>query len=149
MSKYKPLTEALAGRTDDRWTVRFEELEKHLGFALPKAARERAAWWANEEVEPKPHARAWLDKGYRTEALDLKGEEVTFVRHREVGGAEPTEASKAPDPTAHDVMAAAEAVYVRDKATETAKKVGIVAAVLGVLGGAGLVAARILGRRRA
>jgi hypothetical protein len=147
MSKYKPLAEALDGRADDRWTVRFEELEKHLGFGLPKAARERAAWWANDETEPKAHARAWLDRGYRAEALDLKGEEVTFVRHRPVGDAAP-DTPKAPDPTAHEVMAEAEAVYARDKATETAKKVGLAAALLGVAGGAGLLVARLLGRRR-
>lgn len=158
MSKYKPLSEALGERGDDRWTLKFEDLEKQLGFSLPKAARERAGWWANDETEPKAHARAWLDRGFRAEALDLKGGEVTFVRHRPIGDArEPALAPGAPvaaagsasnDPTAAEVMAAADKAYGRDRAAEAAKKAGIVAAAVGVLGGAGLLIARLIGRRR-
>jgi hypothetical protein len=147
MSKYKALSNFLADHGGDSWKVSFDHLESLLGISLPRTAREKASWWENDDSSPKPHAKAWLDQGFRTSALDMAGGEVTFVRHRAVGetAAQP---GREPDPTAHEVMAAAEAVYEREKAAETAKKVGIVAAALGVLGGVGLVALRLLGKRK-
>ncbi len=141
MSKYKPLADILGGHVHDSWKVTFDELEKALGFALPKTAREKADWWRNDHAAPKPHAKAWLEAGWLAEAVDLAAGHVTFTRR-------PATLQVAPDPTAHEVMAAAEAEYEKSRAVATAKKVGVVAAVVGVVAaGVGLIAARVLGRK--
>ena len=141
MSKYKPLADFLGGHVPDTWKVSFDELETTLGVALPKAARANAAWWSNEVDGAKAHAKSWLDAGWQA-AADLAGGHVTFTR-----GAPPL--SVAPDPTAHEVMAAAEAAFEKTRAVETAKKVGIVAAVVGVVAaGIGLVATQFRGRKK-
>lgn len=141
MSKYKPLSDFLGGHVPDTWKVGFDELEKTLGSTLPKMARDKAAWWSNEASAAKAHTKAWLDAGWHA-AVDLAGGHVTFTR-----SAPPLPV--APDPTAHEVMAAAEAAFEKGKAVETAKKVGVVAAVVGVIAaGVGLAAARLMGRKR-
>lgn len=59
-------------------TLSFSEIEKILGFALPSSAYKHEALWANS----KSHsiALAWLNAGYYTEQLSLKGETVMFKR---------------------------------------------------------------------
>lgn len=78
MSKYQPLSDRLGRAKGDDWRVSFADLETTLGFPLPKAARSGGSWWANDPA--KAHNRAWLDKGWRVEAVDRKGEAVTFRR---------------------------------------------------------------------
>ncbi len=48
-SKYKPLAEFLARAPDDQrdLTLSFLELEKLLGFSLPKSAVDYRQWWGN------------------------------------------------------------------------------------------------------
>lgn len=144
MSKYKPLSDFLASHGADSWTTGFDGLERILGGALPKTAREKAAWWDNDPEAAKPHAKAWLDQGFQAEALDLAAGEVTFRRRRPLD-----EPAAEPDATAHEAMAAAGAQYEKAKAVDAAKKVGVVAAALGVLGGVGLLALRLVGKRKA
>lgn len=140
MSKYKPLADFLGAHAADIWKVTFDDLETALGFSLPKAARSAAAWWANDTDADKPHKKAWLGAGWRTEDVDLAKGAVTFRR-----GA----TSAAPDTTAHAVMAAADAQFEKVKTAEKAKKAGLVAAVVGVVAaGAGVVAAIVLGRKK-
>jgi hypothetical protein len=57
----------------------FREIERVLGFKLPKSAYEHEAWWSNN-ANGHSHARAWLKFGWRTEAVDLAGRKVTFRR---------------------------------------------------------------------
>lgn len=141
MSKYQPLADFLGGHVPDTWKVSFDELEKTLGSTLPKTAREKASWWSNEVDGAKAHAKAWLDAGWQA-AADLTAGHVTFTR-----GAPPL--AVAPDPTAHEVMAAADAAFEKGKAVETAKKVGVIAAVVGVVAaGVGVVATLVLGRKK-
>lgn len=79
MSKYEPLPQFLGsvGSTAHRMT--FSEIERVLGFKLPKSAYEHEAWWSNNAMGHS-HARAWLKFGWRTEAVDLAGRKVTFQR---------------------------------------------------------------------
>jgi len=63
MSKYKPLSDRLAGSTACEWRVSFAELAAMLGLALPKAARSGRNWWANEPA--KSHSRAWIVRAGR------------------------------------------------------------------------------------
>ncbi len=82
-SEYDPLRRYLEGCGRDTLRLTFGEIEAILGRALPPTARRRAQWWSNISGEKKSrhtHAYAWYYAGYRTKALDLTGEAVTFYR---------------------------------------------------------------------
>ncbi|MEJ2625720.1 MAG: hypothetical protein P8Z80_14610 [Pseudolabrys sp.] len=79
MSKYEPLPQFLASVGGTAHRMSFAEIERILGFKLPKSAYRHEAWWSNNETGHS-HARAWLKLGWRTEAVDLKGRKVTFQR---------------------------------------------------------------------
>jgi hypothetical protein len=59
--------------------LRFDEIERVLGFKLPKSAYDYEAWWSNNAVGHS-HARAWLDAGWKTEDVDLAKRQVSFRR---------------------------------------------------------------------
>lgn len=82
--KYRKLTEHLLGSPSDL-VMTFEQIERLLGFSLPKSARSHQAWWANQ---PRGHSLAWLDAGYKAGAVTVEEERLTF---RRMG--EPEEAS--------------------------------------------------------
>ena len=82
MSKYQPISDFLSRVSSDRRRTSFGELEDVLGFSLPMSARKHNAWWANETSGGRSHKRSWSSAGWRTEALDLSGGRVTFVRAR-------------------------------------------------------------------
>lgn len=75
-TKYQELTLHLAQRSDHRWVATFEEIEEILRLPLPDSARRYQAWWANQN---RSQSLAWQSAGWRTAALDLKNEQVTFV----------------------------------------------------------------------
>ena len=79
MSKYEPLPQFLKSGDLFRVRLSFAEIEKILGFKLPKSAYAYEAWWSNNETGHS-HARAWLSVGWRTEDVDLAGRKVTFTR---------------------------------------------------------------------
>ena len=79
MGKYEPLEKLLRRRGPGRWRVSFREIEKALGFKLPKSALKYPAWWSNDETGHS-HAKAWLDAGWRTEEVDIPRRELTFAR---------------------------------------------------------------------
>lgn len=79
MSKYEPLPQFLGSVGGTAHRMSFSEIERILGFKLPKSAYEHEAWWSNNATGHS-HARAWLKFGWRTEAVDLKGRKVTFQR---------------------------------------------------------------------
>lgn len=76
--KYDRLGEYLRGRNADRVTLTFDDIADIIGDELPESARRYAAWWANDPKHSQ--AKAWLDEDYKTEALSLAEERVTFVR---------------------------------------------------------------------
>lgn len=57
----------------------FAEIERVLEARLPKSARLYQAWWANQRGAGHVQTRGWLDAGFNTSDLDLKGQRVTFV----------------------------------------------------------------------
>jgi hypothetical protein len=48
---------------------------------LPRSALEYRAWWSNDAT--KPHARGWLDEGWRASTLSMTERRLTFVRTNE------------------------------------------------------------------
>ncbi len=79
MSKYEPLPQFLeAGKASTR-RMGFDQIERILGFKLPKSAYAHEAWWSNNEMGHS-HARAWLSAGWRTKDVDLSERTVTFYR---------------------------------------------------------------------
>jgi hypothetical protein len=79
MGKYEPLSRVLSQRDVSRVRMSFNEIEKHLGFKLPRSAYEYEAWWSNNGTGHS-HAKAWLESGWRTEEVDISGKKVTFAR---------------------------------------------------------------------
>ncbi len=79
MAKYDALKQWLSEAIGDRTPLTFRELETLLGFPLPESARTHRPWWANTP-EGHSHARAWLDAGWRTAAVDLEGARLVFER---------------------------------------------------------------------
>lgn len=81
MSKYDPLYKWLNGQRAQRISMTFSQLERILGFVLPKSAVTYPAWWANEHRGGNhSHCRSWLEAGYKTGGVNLNGEIVTFTR---------------------------------------------------------------------
>ncbi len=80
MSKYEPFKKFLARRAETELPMSFEDVERTLGFTLPKSAREYPPWWSNDTGGGHVQARAWLDVGWRTAKVDIRRERVMFVR---------------------------------------------------------------------
>jgi hypothetical protein len=93
MSKYEPLPQFLASVGGSAHRMSFGEIERILGFKLPKSAYAHEAWWSNNATGHS-HANAWIKFGWRTEAVDLKSRKVTFQRS--------TEASRTASPPLKD-----------------------------------------------
>jgi hypothetical protein len=95
MSKYEPLPQFLGSVGGMLHRMSFNEIERILGFKLPKSAYEHEAWWSNNATGHS-HARAWMRSGWRTESIDLHGRKVTFQRTGQP--APPTAPSQKLDP---------------------------------------------------
>lgn len=75
-TKYNRLTKHLANLDDTRWTATFDQIERILGFPLPESARTYQAWWSNQM---RSQSMAWQSASWKTAALDLDNERITFV----------------------------------------------------------------------
>ena len=83
MSKYLPLRDYLLRSGKSRITLRFNDIEKILGFSLPHSAYIHRAWWANDSSHT--HARnGWLAAGYNVDYVDLDSEIVVFIKKYDV-----------------------------------------------------------------
>ena len=97
MGKYEPLTHFLKSQPDEVWDARFSEVERVLGFPLPRSAHEYPAWWANQEPGHS-QTRGWRDAGWETTQVDLASKKVRFRRRkRGTGGAKNSAKSSGPD----------------------------------------------------
>lgn len=94
MSKYKPLSDRLAGSDVNEWRASFAEIEEVLGFPLPKAASAQS-WWLGAE---KPHHAAWTAPGWRVLDVDREAGSVLFAREAasKAGKAKTRKAAAAP-----------------------------------------------------
>ena len=77
MGKYEPLPQFLDTKGVGEIRLKFEQIEKALGFKLPQSAYRHQAWWANHEGTHS-HARTWLRAGWQTKDVDLGAHKVTF-----------------------------------------------------------------------
>lgn len=77
MSKYTSLEQFLLSSGKDCINMNFSEIEKILGFDLPKSAYTYDAWWANGGHS---QANAWLDAGYKVERANPKEQTVCFCK---------------------------------------------------------------------
>lgn len=89
MSKYEPLPQFLISVGGSAHRMSFAEIERVLGFKLPRSAYEHEAWWSNNATGHS-HARTWLKFGWRTEAVDLTNRKVTFHRAKAPANFEPS-----------------------------------------------------------
>ena len=84
LSKYRPLHDWLQNQSTDQLTLSFDDIEDEdkIGVELPKSAREYRPWWGNEAKPGSRQCRAWLDAGWKVDAVDLSKEVVTFLRKK-------------------------------------------------------------------
>ena len=75
--KYRRLTEHLEALGDAQETMTFSQIETVLKFELPRSARTHQAWWANQD---RGQSLAWLCAGFRTVAVSVDEERLTFHR---------------------------------------------------------------------
>ncbi|HSF93788.1 MAG TPA: hypothetical protein VLA52_02095 [Thermohalobaculum sp.] len=79
MGKYDPLARYLRKSGLNHVPMRFEEIEKVLGFPLPASSRRHRAWWSNNPSN-NVMTHSWIDAGYRTEDVDLEQRRLVFRR---------------------------------------------------------------------
>jgi hypothetical protein len=90
--KYEPLRQhlrQLPQRTNDV-TLSFSNIERIIESRLPKSASDYRPWWANQvDVTNRPQAAAWLEAGFKVDAVHQGGANswVRFVRGEAGGGA--------------------------------------------------------------
>ena len=137
MSKYQPLSDHLAHLQGDQWAPTFHELERMLGFGLPKGAH-KTGWWTKDGG----HADAWSEPGWRVERVDPDKEVVKFVRD-----ADGSETSVADQDFAEDDRLIRRQLQIAGRPVPV-RNVALAGGVLAVFVGAAALAARALLRRR-
>jgi hypothetical protein len=80
MGKYSRLGTYLREQGKSLVPLTFAEIERVVGFKLPKS-QEYQAWWSNS-TSNNVMTQVWLDAGYRTEQVDTTGKRIVF---RKVG----------------------------------------------------------------
>jgi len=83
MGKYDALYHFLEGIQPDvrERTLTFDEVERILGFKLPRSAYVYRQWWANPtSPQQHPHAQSWLAAGWMVDTLDQQDKWVRFRR---------------------------------------------------------------------
>jgi hypothetical protein len=89
MSRYKKLAEYLKSLAAERVKLRFDEVEKVLGFTLPSSALRRQ-WWGNDSTHTQAR-NGWLGAGWLVESVDIEARCVTFSRQQKVAEPKPVE----------------------------------------------------------
>lgn len=82
VGKYEPLTHFLTRSGHGRLPMKFEEIERLLGFPLPASSRTHRAWWSNNAAN-NVMTKAWLAAGYETADVDLPNGRLVFQRRPE------------------------------------------------------------------
>ncbi|MEZ5841363.1 MAG: hypothetical protein R3D02_13360 [Hyphomicrobiales bacterium] len=70
------------------WNASFSDVERILGFSLPRSASDHRAWWSNSGGV-QVHQNSWLTAGWTVSSVDLSRRLVTFMRSRQQSAARP------------------------------------------------------------
>ena len=89
MPKYEPLASHLRAHSGDACRLRFADIERIIGSALPRSAREHRAWWGNDRTHVQ--ASAWMHAGFHAEPAPVHIEPVVFRRRVEAPAPAPGE----------------------------------------------------------
>ena len=143
MTKYRPLSDRLAGHSDDEWRASFSDIEEVLGFPLPKSARSGRAWWANDGG--KGHNLSWTSAGWHVGDVDPAASYVIFRRAEALGGA-PAEPAPDSDPVQPEAMRKASEKAARASKFREAGPAAMVAGIALFAGVATLIARKALSR---
>lgn len=138
MSKYQPLSDRLSGHQADEWRASFGDVEKVLGFPLPKLARSSQAWWSNDA--DRGPGRAWTKAGWMVAEIDRPAGTVLFRRN-----------AASPDIEAAGGIASspADPLQLAPQAERLRKAAPFIAGGVAVLAGVGALVARMLLRSKA
>ena len=76
--KYRHLSAYLATSNSPSVILKFEEIEKILGFELPDSAKKHRPFWANTTTHSI--ALSWLSVGYETVDVNMDQQIVVFEK---------------------------------------------------------------------
>ena len=78
-SKYQALEQHLRMTGFRKIPMTFKEVEAIIGSDLPESARKHRPWWSNNPSNSSI-TPCWLSAGYKTAEVDLRNEQLVFVR---------------------------------------------------------------------
>ena len=78
--RYAKLNEYFSRKHEKRAQLTFEQIEKLIERPLPESAINHRAFWANDPKHSQ--AKAWLDAGWRVEAMSQEERTVYFARKK-------------------------------------------------------------------
>lgn len=81
MSKYAPFGEFLAKQKGDHIRLSFDQVEKVIGFKLPKSAYLERTWWSNNP-DNNVMTKVWRRAKFRTTSVDMEKRVIVFVRQK-------------------------------------------------------------------
>ena len=84
MSKYTPLEIHLRKLRESSVPMTFDEIEKIIGAKLPPSADSHRAWWSNNPSNGVI-TQAWLNAGYKSADVDMKGRKLVFRKSESDG----------------------------------------------------------------
>lgn len=83
MGKYSPLGDYLRKQRSASVPMTFVEIERVVGFKLPRSQR-YPAWWSNNPAN-NVMTEVWLNAGFESEQVDIEGRKLVFRRVVENG----------------------------------------------------------------
>jgi hypothetical protein len=84
MSKYTPLEIHLRKLRGSSVSMTFDEIENIIGAKLPPSADIHRAWWSNNPSNGVI-TQAWLNAGYKSADVDMKGRKLVFRKSESDG----------------------------------------------------------------
>jgi hypothetical protein len=77
--KYGALGDFLRRQMGDEVPMSFAEIERVIGSTLPPNSQHYPAWWSNSPWN-NVMTKVWLDAGFKSERVDIKGRRLVFRR---------------------------------------------------------------------
>ena len=83
MSKYAPLAAHLREVGQETVPMTFADIERIIGTNLPPSAFKHRPWWSNNHAN-SVITRSWLEAGYKTQNVDMEGQQAGVPQVRAV-----------------------------------------------------------------